>query len=38
MDGMQIQDQNCFRFAFIIIVIKERAGLSTNWKQAKILI
>lgn len=25
MDGMQTQDQNCFRFAFVIIVIKERA-------------
>lgn len=24
MDGMQTQDQNCFRFAFVI-VIKERA-------------
>lgn len=24
MDGMQTQDQNCFRFAFVIIVIKER--------------
>lgn len=23
---MQTQDQNCFRFAFVIIVIKERAG------------
>lgn len=22
---MQTQDQNCFRFAFVIIVIKERA-------------
>lgn len=25
MDGMQTQDQNCFRFAFVTIVIKERA-------------
>lgn len=25
MDGMQTQDQNCFRFAFVIIVIIERA-------------
>lgn len=25
MDGMQTQDKNCFRFAFVIIVIIERA-------------
>lgn len=25
MDGMQTQDQDCFRFAFVIIVITERA-------------